>query len=412
MDLKAIDPDIDTIFNRIKNDEWNLQPDFQRGEVWSLAKKQRLIDSLLRGWHVPPIHLIQVEGTSGSGCSEVVLDGQQRLTAIRDFRKGVIVVNGFLPPHDDVIASLNGVGYDDLPEDVKRRFNRQSIRVFTITNYLPEEPGELFFRLNQPTNLTTAEQRNAFFGPVRAQIKELVSRLAELKVDEKFLGFSNSRMAYDDVIARVANTLQLNSLRQKVTAYSVSEMYRSKEPLPPNVTGPLKSAIQTLGTIREYFQNEVAPEDIRFNKATLHTLLLMLTYAKPNLHPNEVSALATFVIEFERARAAVKPGTGPLSQIKLLRNVSFFKQETRWVGLLHIYNDRAASRVSDVSSVILRDAAIWIFAALFPDQLPLSEQQLTRAKALSQIVLSTEGFVPAEESLTGAIEAVEWGESL
>ena len=40
------DPDIETIVRRIDRKIIDLQPDFQRGEVWSTAKKQRLEDYL------------------------------------------------------------------------------------------------------------------------------------------------------------------------------------------------------------------------------------------------------------------------------------------------------------------------------------------------------------------------------
>lgn len=170
MRLLPSDPDIQTIVSRIKNGDYDLQPDFQRGEVWGDSKKRRLIDSVLRDWHVPPIHVVEVRETA----KQEVLDGQQRLVAIRDFVNGVIKVDGKIQPFDDEIIKLDGMTYSELPEFWRRRFDQFTIRVFKITDYSPEEPGELFFRLNQPTNLTSAEQRNAFFGPARQQVKKLV----------------------------------------------------------------------------------------------------------------------------------------------------------------------------------------------------------------------------------------------
>ncbi len=81
MHLTPSDPDVATIYRKIKTARLDLQPNFQRGEVWGKAKKQRLIDSILRGWHIPPVHVIKVPGSE----QQEVLDGQQRLVAIRDF---------------------------------------------------------------------------------------------------------------------------------------------------------------------------------------------------------------------------------------------------------------------------------------------------------------------------------------
>ena len=58
MRLTPSDPDIQTLILRIQSNQIDLQPDFQRGEVWPTPKKQRLVDSILRDWHIPPIHVI------------------------------------------------------------------------------------------------------------------------------------------------------------------------------------------------------------------------------------------------------------------------------------------------------------------------------------------------------------------
>ncbi|MFA5385654.1 MAG: hypothetical protein WC364_13545 [Eubacteriales bacterium] len=119
--------------------------------------------------------------------------------------------------------------YYELPVKWKRRFEQFTIRIFRITDYLPEEPGELFFRLNQPTNLTAAEQRNAFYGPAREQVKMLVKHFEQYGLSKNVLGFSNSRMAYDDIIAKLCYCIDNGSLLEKITSSRVTNKYRSKE---------------------------------------------------------------------------------------------------------------------------------------------------------------------------------------
>jgi hypothetical protein len=58
-EISASDPDIETLVLRIQRRELNLRPDFQRGEVWPETKRQKLIDTILRGWQVPPIHVVR-----------------------------------------------------------------------------------------------------------------------------------------------------------------------------------------------------------------------------------------------------------------------------------------------------------------------------------------------------------------
>src|SRR5215212_2548824 len=182
MRLTPSDPDIETLYRRIIDGQLDLQPDFQRGEVWTLLKKKKLIDTILRDLHIPPIHVIKPVQSPANE----VLDGKQRLTAIRDFMNNEFTVNGSIEPKSPFINNLDGKRFNDLPLETKERFKQFSIRQFLIDSFTPEEPGELFFRLNSPTYLTAAEQRNAYYGEPRKQIKGLVTLLDELGIEKEF----------------------------------------------------------------------------------------------------------------------------------------------------------------------------------------------------------------------------------
>ena len=66
-------------------------PEYQRGEAWSDLQKASFIDSILRRYPVPALFLHKVE-TPGLDDSPVtkyeIVDGQQRLSALRDFVAG------------------------------------------------------------------------------------------------------------------------------------------------------------------------------------------------------------------------------------------------------------------------------------------------------------------------------------
>lgn len=76
MRLAKSDLELEVLVNRIDRDELDLQPDYQRGEVWDRPRRQRLIDTVLRGRYIPPIHIVRDSGR------DFVLDGQQRLRTI------------------------------------------------------------------------------------------------------------------------------------------------------------------------------------------------------------------------------------------------------------------------------------------------------------------------------------------
>ena len=127
MKCQTTELEIETVVSRIKNGDMDLQPDFQRGEIWTPQKKRKLIDSILRGWRIPPIHVVL-----NSHAIDEVLDGQQRLAAIRDFNDNIICVDGKIEPFDSSIASLDGMFYRDLPKEWQRRFRQYSINIVRL----------------------------------------------------------------------------------------------------------------------------------------------------------------------------------------------------------------------------------------------------------------------------------------
>ena len=156
MKIETRSEKIISIFEDIEGNEIDLRPDFQRGEVWLDTQKKLLIDSIFRGWHIPPIHLVRSE----NGTSEV-LDGQQRLTTIRDFINDKFSINGLIEPSDEEIKSIHRLKYSELKKDQRRKFDRTLLTIYEITEYNHGEPGELFHRLNQLVKLTSDQPRNS-----------------------------------------------------------------------------------------------------------------------------------------------------------------------------------------------------------------------------------------------------------
>jgi hypothetical protein len=386
MRLIGSDPDVQTIVARIKSGDISLQPNFQRGEVWGEPKRRRLIDSILRNWHVPPIHVIELSDTA----KHEVLDGQQRLAAIRDFADDKLTVDGLTEPLDPNLQQLDGRSYSELPEFWKRRFKQFTIRVFVLTDYQPDEPGELFYRLNQPTSLTAAEQRNAFFGPARQQVKDLVNQLEESGMDRELVGFSNSRMAYDDVLAKLCLTLDNRTLAEKVTASGVTTKYRSREPFSTETIKRVSRAIYTFSRARMWIRSE----SIRFNKATLFSWLCFLVRAE-HASSMDHQDIAYFMLDFESKRGS--PRMLPSEQK---------------MYLIQTFNDRASSRVSDVSSVLLRDAILWLFFLDYCSRDYIAvrlKPQMAALRRLADELMTQSRRVQTEYLLDQFINYSDWG---
>lgn len=313
---------------RIRENELDLQPDFQRDEIWDLPRRQRLIDTILREWYVPAIHIVV-----NSEGDDVVLDGQQRLAAIRDFFANKIKVNGSTEPPDARIQRLDGLTYEKLPSEVRRKVNSFSIAVIKLDDYEAREPNELFFRLNQSYNLTPPEKRNALHGEARDQVKELVEELKEggLLTKER-IGFSNSRLAYDDVIARACVALELDDMRRHINNNVVEAQYR-KGPFADATMAGVRTAASCLTELIDH-----TPARVRFNKGTLQTWLVYTAWAPVDTGPIPDDLLARFEdLRLEARHDHSADFLGPL---------------------VSLYDDRASYRVTDVSSVLARDLVL------------------------------------------------------
>lgn len=400
MQLIPSDPDVQTLFFRIENGDIDLQPDFQRGEVWSLAKRQKLIDSILRNWHVPPIHVILEDQEQRAS----VLDGQQRLAAIRDFLRGDILVNGLIEPINEQLKRLHGLAFDELPPEVRRRVLQFPLRLFTIKDYDPAEPGELFFRLNQPASLTAAEQRNAFFGAARKQVKDLVRSTEKLQLDENVFGFSNARMAYDDVISRVLFLLDAGTLREKVTSSALADKYRSSAAFHDRSVDLLDGALSALGAV-----NAKTYGRLRLNKATAQswlTFLAVLIHYAPGL--SDPNLIANFIFAFEEQREVSVKGKG-----NKMHGGRFDLMGRKFVeNALYEYESRSTARVADVSSVVIRDLAIWAFFLSFVVNEKLDVPLMSESKIKLKAMVKDQWRLEQYASIEWLADELKWGDLL
>ncbi|MGX1695334.1 DUF262 domain-containing protein [Microbacterium keratanolyticum] len=377
MKLQRSDPEVDTLVSRIRRDELDLQPEFQRGEIWDLKRQQRLIDTVLRRWYVPAVHIVETaEG-------EVVLDGQQRLAAIRSFYDDEFAIDGDIEPRSEEIARLDGLKYSQLDASTQRAIGRFVIPVITLSDYDPAEPNELFFRLNQSYNLTPPEKRNALHGIARDQVKSLVREFETAGLlAAKAIGFNNNRLAYDDIVSRACVSLELNTLRKHINNAVVEDIYRQQEGFYEEVLDALSQGGQAL-----LQQIQEAPDRIKFNKGTLQTWLVYASWAprQTGLLPNQL--LSTF----ERLRLAVRRGDSEaLSLPRPLRSI------------LGLYDDRASYRVTDVSSVLIRDLAIHVFSHIAFD----TEVGMMTMDLLQEL---EDDEVSPQQVVADFIERSQWG---
>lgn len=335
MRLDRRDMELETIVRRIFDDELDLQPEFQRGEIWDLKRRQRLIDTILRGWYVPAVHIVM------EADREQVLDGQQRLATIRDFFADNLKVDGNTEPVSNEISSYHGLRFSELPESTRRAVRRFPLPVVYLSDHDPGEPNELFFRLNQSYNLTPPEKRNALHGVARNQVKDLVREMEDRGLlRRETVGFNNQRLAYDDIVARTCVAVERNTIRKHINNSVVEDYYREGE-----FSRQTIEAVRRAGDVL-LWQLDTS-ERVKFNKGTLQTWFLYCHWA-----PTQTGSIPIdLVVRFERDRQALKHGEYD----------DLPAEFQRLMTVLSVYDDRASYRVTDVSSVVARDLAVHLY---------------------------------------------------
>lgn len=394
MKIRPTEPDIETIYSRVKKGTLDLQPDFQRAEVWKSPKKKLLIDTILREWQVPPVHVIYDSET----CVQEVLDGQQRLSAIISFMNDEFRVNGYIEPHDDDIVALDNLRYSDLPEKVKNRFDRYSIRFFEITEYNQGEPGELFNRLNEALKLTSAEKRNAYVGQLRSQMKDLVNKLETENIESKFLGFSNQRLAYHDLFIKLCFLLENRNILAKYTEKSLNDRARDDTPFEKNVIDAVSYSIEVFGLINKQVKSN--DYSVHITKASFFSWLFSLSDIYFGSGAFEKEAVCKSFLNFELRRGLFRESYKISSFHALIDNQN--AQE-----IYELFSERSVTKVMTSSSLLIRDIVIRMAVhETIPDIISVRDTQKLR-KLITEIA-----HVGAKECLEKFAEKEIIGEFL
>lgn len=172
---QSIEYDIETLIKKLDKNIIKLDPEYQRRHRWDNKTSSKLIESLILNIPIPIIYISQDvdvdKETFDNESRYSVIDGQQRLTAIKKFLKGKFILEGL-----ETLSELNGCSYNDLPPFLTRRLEERSIKCLRIDSTLDAQVKlDIFERLNSGSvKLEAQELRNAIYsGLFNNIIKEL-----------------------------------------------------------------------------------------------------------------------------------------------------------------------------------------------------------------------------------------------
>src|SRR5712692_1423395 len=184
---------LDKIFRR--RDRYDI-PDWQREKVWDTAKKQRLIDSILRDWKLPKFYFVKT-----SDDEYEVVDGQQRLSAIFEF------CSNELPLSAESAKRFGGSLYRDLSQKVADSFDDFEIEYDVIEDATDEELKDFFQRLQAGLPLTSSEKLNA----VHSKLRDYCRTISKHPFCKETVAIPDTRYSHFDIAAKVA-TIEIEGL--------------------------------------------------------------------------------------------------------------------------------------------------------------------------------------------------------
>jgi hypothetical protein len=100
----------------------DVKPFYQRRPRWDAERQSRLIESFIMNIPIPPLFVYESDLAKYE-----VMDGQQRISAIKDFYSNKLTLKGL-----EQWPELNGRIYDTLPSAIKKGVDRRSISYFVL----------------------------------------------------------------------------------------------------------------------------------------------------------------------------------------------------------------------------------------------------------------------------------------
>lgn len=272
------DPPVKTLIQEIRDDELVVRPSFQRKAVWDTARKSRFVESILLNIPIPTLFFAEDDDKS-----KVVVDGQQRLLALKEFTENRYPLRSL-----EVLAPLNGRRFDDLSERQQRIINNRTLRCLVISARSDSEIRfQVFERLNQGgVALNAQEVRHCVYrGPLNDLLHELAADPQWLKLigtDEP-----HPRMVDCELI------LRFFALRATLPNYApplkkrLNDYMREHRRIPPaevqQLKGAFNSAVLAVGAVfpdapfrRVSAQDGASKWDQNINRAVFDVQMLLM----------------------------------------------------------------------------------------------------------------------------------------
>lgn len=127
-----------TIFDYIENYDLDLNPDFQRGHVWTQLQRELYVEFILQNGASNPIYFNHTNWDSGDPGEMVIVDGKQRLKSLLMFLNNEFTVFKNLDPDGEGYYAKN---FDHFQQTCVIVINNLSTKKAVVKWYLEMNKG-------------------------------------------------------------------------------------------------------------------------------------------------------------------------------------------------------------------------------------------------------------------------------
>lgn len=230
------DPPVKSLIQEIIDGDLVVRPSFQRASVWDHTRQSRFVESILLNIPIPNLFFAEDDDKT-----KVVVDGQQRLLALKQFRENRFPLRGL-----EALAPLNGKRYEDLTERQQKVFSNRTLRCLVISAKSDSEIRfQVFERLNQGgVALNAQEVRHCVY---RGSLNELLHSVVE---SASWLS-ATGKEAPSVRMIDCELVLRFLCFRERVTAYStplkgfLNEFMRDRRTISESEVSEMRAAVIT-----------------------------------------------------------------------------------------------------------------------------------------------------------------------
>lgn len=283
-------PTLASLYKEISDGLLVLAPDFQRRFVWTMEHQEQFIDTIMKGLPFPEIYVstgqVDIEKMR---TTRNVIDGQQRLTTIRNYIDGANSAYHKIP------------AYNDLSPEDKGSFLSYEIVVRDLGRVPDDIVREIFRRINLTKfKLDSVEIHNAVYdGAFISAAKRVVDEV-DISVFGVFRESEFSRMSDLHFVLTAMSTLEAGGyFLQDTPVEKYIENYNEVYPRADEIVSRLKSAFNIAEGL------DLPADSMWFRKANFFTLIVEIAFNEGRLRKD----LREKLLELEEAvmRNKLKP---------------------------------------------------------------------------------------------------------